>query len=499
MGIARQDVATLGPVWNKTLLNYALAMRKLDELPLSNRNSWKFLGAVHGFNRQLWVGLGLMGANEPVPTDLTNNTYGNQCQHGSWFFLSWHRGYLFTFEKIVAAKVKEINGDDWALPYWNYLDDTNPNPRRVPQAFLEDFLPNGIPDVPDGTRNPLKKYPRRPGLTVLQPGPDELTLTAMEEDDFLVGSNGTLGLGGGISSNFIQFGNSAGDLEADPHNTVHRLIGGNNGFMGDPRLAGLDPIFWLHHCNIDRLWEAWMNTPGKNMVQDPRWLNGPANRTFIMPQLGGAEPGMTFKGKETLRGGRLQPTYDNLTKGTGVTPGAVVVARVGMGPPDQQKVEPIGANAAVVNVGGTPVRTQVDLEPGATAAGVVAMGATQPGKEISRFYLSLESVRGQAPAPLLEVYVNVPAGDDPKAHPELRAGSLTLFGLNVASEPDGSHGGNGLGYTLDITELAKRLEKEGKFDPNRLSVTLVPGEQIDDNQPITVDKIVVLKRSGTVK
>src|SRR5215470_6262983 len=248
MGIARQDVATLGPGWNKTLLNYALAMRELDKLPISNRNSWKFLGAIHGFDPQQWADLELIRPNDPVPADLTNDTYGNQCQHGSWFFLSWHRGYLFSFEKIMAAKVKELTGDDWALPYWNYLDPSNPNARRVPDAFLA-----------DGTANPLKKYPRRPGLTMLQPGPrDAFSLAAQDEDDFLVGNDGSIGYGGGITGDFAQFSGSTGDVENNPHNTVHRLIGGDNGFMADPILAGLDPIFWLHHANVDRLWQAWM-------------------------------------------------------------------------------------------------------------------------------------------------------------------------------------------------------------------------------------------------
>lgn len=493
MAIVREDVATLGPGWNKTLLNYALAMRELDKLPISDRNSWKFFGAIHGFDQQQWIDVGLLKPTDSIPADLINDTYGSQCQHGSWFFLSWHRGYLFAFEAIVAAKVKELTGDDWALPYWNYLDDTNRNARRVPDAFLADSLP-------DGTPNPLKKYPRRPGLTVLQPGPrDAFSLAAQAEDDFLVGKDGSIGYGGGVTGDFVQFARWTGDLESNPHNTVHRLVGGNDGFMADPNLAGLDPIFWLHHCNVDRWWQAWMSTSGKTMVRDPRWLDGPADRTFIMPALGGGDPGMEFTGRDTLRGGKLEPTYDNLTKGTGLVPGAVAVARVRMGPSDQQRVEPIGTNATVVSVGARATRTQVDLEPRATRAGVAAMGATETGKEVSRFYLALESVRGSAPSPLLEVYVNVPDGADPLAHPELHAGSLTLFGLNVASRPDGSHGGNGLGYTIDITDLAGRLEQAGNFDPNHLRVTLVPGEQITDDKPVTVDRISVLKRTGVVR
>ncbi|PTT87278.1 oxidase, partial [Pseudomonas sp. HMWF005] len=106
------------------------------------------------------------------------------------------------------------------------------------------------------------------------------------------------------------------------------------------------------------------------------------------------------------------------------------------------------------------------------------------------------SVRGSAPSPLLDVYVNLPDGANPVLDPDRYAGSLTLFGLNVASEKDGEH--NGLGYTIDITDLAQRLTAAGDFDPNHLRVTLVPVEQISDEAPITVERISVLKRSGVV-
>ncbi|MFJ4347547.1 tyrosinase family protein [Pseudomonas sp. NPDC089401] len=486
MTASRQDVATLGSGWNKTLLNYAKAMQAMDNQPLQDRTSWKFLGAMHGFDPDLWRQERLIQAGAPIPSDLTNNTFGDQCQHGSWYFLSWHRAYLFAFESIVAAKVKELTGDDWALPYWNYLDSKNPKALYLPDAFVAKTLP-------DGTANPLCRYPRRPGITKLEPN-GGFSLVAMEEDNFLIG-NGKLGFGGGITDDFVHFDNMTGALESNPHNTVHRLVGG---YMGDPYLAGLDPIFWLHHCNIDRLWEAWMNTPGKTMVHDPRWLDGPFDRQFIVPTPGDNAPGVTFTSKDTLKGGKYYRPYDDLVSGTGVKPGASAVARVNMGSPEKQIVQPIGANAAVVTVGAASVNTRIDLEPTATAKGVASMGATTAGSEVTRLYLALEQVRGSAPSPLLEVYLNLPAGADPAGHPECLAGSLTLFGLNAASKTDGHHKGNGLGYSLDITDLAQRLEAAGDFDPDHLRVTLVPGEQISDAAPITVERISVLKRSGVV-
>lgn len=37
--------------------------------------------------------------------------------------------------------------------------------------------------------------------------------------------------------------------------------------------AALDPIFWMHHCNIDRLWEVWIQRKKPNQNPDKSaWL-----------------------------------------------------------------------------------------------------------------------------------------------------------------------------------------------------------------------------------
>ena len=41
-----------------------------------------------------------------------------------------------------------------------------------------------------------------------------------------------------------------GSLE-NTHNTYHWIIG-DTGHMGDTTIAAFDPVFWIHHCNIDR-------------------------------------------------------------------------------------------------------------------------------------------------------------------------------------------------------------------------------------------------------
>ena len=358
MARIRRDVAKLGDGWNDTLLWYAKAVRELDTRAIDDRTSWRFLGAMHGFNETAWRASDLFRPGEATPADLTNNTFGDQCQHGTWYFLPWHRGYLAAFEAIVAAAVKKLQGpDDWALPYWNYFDAQNPNARRIPAPFLDPVLPD------DGKPNPLSQPPRR-DTTVLEPfgSVPDISLMAMNEPDFLVGGDGTIGFGGGVTS-FSRSGARAGDLERNPHNPVHVMIGGfDGGFMSDPNFAGLDPLFWLHHCNIDRLWEAWMNAPGRTMVRDPRWLQGPVPRRFVMPDPAGVA--RTFIPRDTLKGGSLAPDLRRPVErhGAGRSATRPRGCSHGHGIRRQQSVDVLGASHDSVRVGAEPVTAAVPLE-----------------------------------------------------------------------------------------------------------------------------------------
>ncbi|KIW32469.1 uncharacterized protein PV07_04014 [Cladophialophora immunda] len=49
---------------------------------------------------------------------------------------------------------------------------------------------------------------------------------------------------------------SYGSIEA-LHGNYHTLVGGPNGHMSSPSIAAFDPVFWLHHCNVDRIFAIW--------------------------------------------------------------------------------------------------------------------------------------------------------------------------------------------------------------------------------------------------
>ena len=51
-------------------------------------------------------------------------------------------------------------------------------------------------------------------------------------------------------------------MEQTPHDAVHVAVGGSSGWMRSVNLAARDPIFWLHHCNVDRWWNRWLALGG---------------------------------------------------------------------------------------------------------------------------------------------------------------------------------------------------------------------------------------------
>ncbi|MET8702903.1 tyrosinase family protein [Kitasatospora sp. NPDC058032] len=69
------------------------------------------------------------------------------------------------------------------------------------------------------------------------------------------------------------------------HNLVHVYIGRDMGLASSPN----EPAFYLHHCNIDRIWEGWMRRNGRHYLPDqsaPASLQGHRLKDPIVSPLG---------------------------------------------------------------------------------------------------------------------------------------------------------------------------------------------------------------------
>lgn len=489
----RADARKLGAGWNDTLLWYAKAILDMQKRSLEDTTSWRFLAAMHQFDRDYWIDLGIIDEATKLPPDNVRNAAWNQCQHSSYYFLPWHRGYLFAFEAIVARTVEQLGGPaGWKLPYWNYLDANNPDARKIPDAFLEKFLPDGA------TLNPLSQVPRY-GQTELGPEPllqiDDISLEAMNEPRF----TGMVSFGGSSTAFSNPALGESGQLENNPHGSVHVLVGGappansGYGYLSSFATAGLDPLFWLHHCNLDRLWEAWMTKTGVNMEGRKAWLDGPADRAFAMPKADGS--GLeAFTARDTLSGGSYYSGYDDLLAGTGVVPGGAAVKIDNQGAANMAKPEVIGANPEKLAIGIASVETIVRIATQKQAALTVAMGPDEAsGDGPSRLYLKLENIRGASIAGGIKAYVNAPPVADEDLSQDYVAGSAALFGLQTASAPDGAHGGNGITLVFDITALAQRLVASGDFDQDNLRIRIITAHDGGDEAPVTIDRVSLVQ------
>jgi tyrosinase len=159
--------------------------------------------------------------------------------HGLPAFLPWHRAYLLDLERELQAIDPSV-----ALHYWRF-------DAPAPKIFTADFM--GVSD-PIGTvrfsnTNPLQFWTtdgvqginRRPMFPVSAAPPglrDEAQTLA-------------------ISKQYAAF---RSDMEFDPHGLAHTSFGGS---ISSVPTAAKDPLFFLLHSNVDRLWAKWQHKEGR--------------------------------------------------------------------------------------------------------------------------------------------------------------------------------------------------------------------------------------------
>jgi tyrosinase len=469
--------------WHPIIEWYARAvgaMQDRDGTDFSDPTSWRYLANIHGVDLE-----------ELPRRSWPRGATWRECQHSSWFFLPWHRIYLHYFEQVVRQTIVDLGGpDDWALPYWDYSDpERRENVRRLPPAFREQQMPSGDP-------NPLFVSQRRTTPFNINEGDkipprfeDQIDPTPALTTPFFSTRDmdpdpvtEVLARGfGGPRTGWNWFGGIPGLLEDLPHNWVHGFVGGwrrgDVGWMSDPTTAARDPIFWLHHANIDRLWEAWV------ALGDP---DDPDNRDFRNPsatrwrnmwfKVGGGASAVTLSVREVLDTTRppLNYRYSNISVPSvpAPAPAAVLAAN-----PDTEESIPemVGASESRTPLADTA--TEVEVAVGAPS-GPTFRGRAE-GAQPRKVYLQVKNVRGKEPVAVgYLVYVDLPPGADPTTDPttyeDRRVGQITMFGVRGASDPDGEHSGSGLTFSFDITDVYMRLQEMGEWDPERLRVTFAP-------------------------
>jgi tyrosinase len=482
-------------------------------------DTYFFWGAMHWWPGREWE---YWNTTAPSPRDQcwSHCTHGDA--HVGKYFLPWHRAYIYFFEVIVRAKVAELGGPAaWALPYWNYshYEPANPStpwPRaRLPWVFFQ-------PTLPDGTGNPLHLDGSRRGL---QPTwPDGQPMFLRPGTPYYAAAYGQPSWAPALPNRGFN-----STLDGRPHGLVHVDTGNGDGlvsatgWMQNTQTAGFDPIFWLHHSQIDRFWVGWNAAGGQNPNQqtDPAWLTAADDEVNGEPVVGRwnfwsdgdignvvvVHPGDMLD-PASLDSGKFPHSYEyqdlplvpaprqgGRAIVADAVPGLAVAAAPAAAVPVSARHE-IASNDQPIEVGHEPVTTQLALADEASER----LRAFDEGLEDEgphRVILQLDRIVTKNPPGNYEIYLNNPEVDrDTGGEVPNFVGMFSAFGAGHR------HGGeenerHGESASYDITDLVAYLRARGEWDESAVRITFVPavpriGAMTPVIAPVTVGSVRVV-------
>jgi tyrosinase len=267
--------------------------------------------------------------------------------HGFPGFPPWHRAYLLDLERELQRIDPSV-----ALPYWRFDE---PAPTLFGPAFLgmpaDDVAAGDTIQFPHG--HPLEFWrtdgtdsiDRRPLYDIAGPPP-----TRNGSQPWVISQTDTLNLG----PEFVQFRR----MEGAPHGTAHSSF---QGPISNVPQAAKDPLFFLLHANVDRLWAFWQWFNRRTDPSDPATYSV-MGRFPPRPHLIGHKPGDTmwpWNGSRT-------PPRPTFAPPRGPFPSSTIVTRPGPQPKIQDMIDYQGVHS------GEPLGFDYDdvpfeLHPGAVA------------------------------------------------------------------------------------------------------------------------------------
>ncbi|QNM95010.1 tyrosinase family protein [Chitinimonas koreensis] len=428
--LPRRSINSLGEAELRTL---TLAFARLRELTVKQPDN------PLGWLRQSYVHCWYCGGG-------TDGQAGPEI-HGSWWFLPWHRCYLYFLERILA---RLAGAPELRLPYWDWSTQSEQT-QTLPLAYSRKFA----------MRRPNALYNTRRGVTYGDQipkafvGPKAISLV-LDAPSF--------GQFGGMDPDVhLTLGQSAsGLLERIPHNNVHNWTGTpgdsvNQGCdMGVLATAARDPVFFAHHANVDRMWPSWLALGGgHDNPTDERWLDHAWN---FYDENG---TWTSIKVRDVVETAAIGYVYDSLAVPTQSSPVFYSPER----PPRTVPAEALSvlSSAAPRALSAAPT-THVAALPQAHRDALAALAGGQ------RYLLTFEGVRIPAHVGVaVKVYVNLP-----KANAATSTELPNYVGLisSVAKvrkgEPHGEHKPERMTFVINV-ELARKIAADGT-----LQVTLVP-------------------------
>jgi tyrosinase len=455
---------------------YAKAVAKMQSKPDASPLSWVFQWYTH------WVkGNGLNTTSKAAeivrlfpaagPDRQLAQDMWDTCQaHGPGMdenlFLPWHRAFLWYFEGICRAVTGESS---FTLPYWDY---SSPDP-SVHGVIPPEFTKEGDPDF-----GSLYVGKRNPGVNDGQPIDDGQPADTLSTDALAQCTYGP----NDSEEGFCQ------KLDFGLHGNVHVLVG-NTKNMGQIPWAAGDPIFWLHHCNIDRLWASW------NASGAPR-ANPTLTDKFVFADSGGTRVVADMTDFEITK----DYTYDRLENIPACSaPPTVASAPAAPAPKNPAPKNKVAAvKSAPIKLSSKPVKVKLDSLPVSADAAPPTLEARvkslQGGQNL--FIVIKDLQVNIQPGVLYHIYLDLPDDSKKEQMKPHYVGSVNFF----HAEQHENHGHESMPnarperfISFNITSLAKQLADK-KLLTDKPTLTIAPaGEPAEGSQPI-IGTIEVVQR-----
>jgi hypothetical protein len=231
---------------------------------LQESDDWYRICGIHG-NTFKPNDSGVLCPTDPnIVTKIGETGEPFYCKHSVYSFIGWHTPYIYQFELLLNKYNKSQNTDYITLPYldltntsddFNFINDTEIcimyDKRKIyinnPLASAY-YYKDGekIKITREGFLTPTTKKQKMQINTVRKQLNNSLYAISYERFSSVPVTHKP----SNIVVDYVP-------LET-PHNQLHDIIGGNSGNMSDISISAFDPIFWLHHCNMDRHFYSWM-------------------------------------------------------------------------------------------------------------------------------------------------------------------------------------------------------------------------------------------------
>lgn len=346
--------------------------------------------------------------NSTVPNDgFTDEVWGT-CQHGNLNFLPWHRMMLYFYERTVRKYV----GQDYSLPYWDYYQEKAANGKGL-------ALPQLVRGKQAGS---LYDQFRTSGLNE--------NISAIDPDDASAGQ----------AFKWNDFTSFSNQLQSQPHGVMHCAVGKNCVLpdMGFVPIAGLDPVFYMHHANIDRLWQCWLNKKAnwqpitlewakKNLGMPDSWYD----TRYTFADENGNKVTMTIA--DVFTPGKIPVRYTNENACKVQAP--VMSSQAGKVNLFKKAHKPVSSNKTIQLMG---VSQKVALAPQTTTFLKSASQLSQTTLSSGQTYLILDNVQMVGnPNLTYKIYLS------PKNKPDQKIYVATINYFGVLDHSHGGHASNG--------------------------------------------------------